>query len=201
MGAVPLFLVVLAHFYLRDERLTVPKALGFLMGFAGILVLIGPDKMFSFSASGDALWGELAILAGSLCYAIHFVSAKRLGFDNPVKQSTCVCIAAALMGLVFAAIVSPHGLYDQPQIVFWAVAGLGILPTAVATLLMYRLMERAGPSFVSYSNYLVPVYAVLLGAALLGEQLSWNVLAALLLILAGIAISRLNTLPGKGRAT
>lgn len=146
MGAVPLFLVVLAHFFLPDERMTVPKALGFLMGFAGILVLIGPGKVLNFSMSGDALWGELAILAGSLCSAIHFLTAKRLGFDSPVKQTTCVRITAALMGPVFAAAVSPQGLYGQPQIVFWAVAGLGVLPTAAATLLMYRLMERTGPA-------------------------------------------------------
>ena len=191
MGAIPLFLVVLAHFFLTDERLTVPKTLGFLMGFAGILFLIGPDKMSNFSMSADALWGELAILAGSLCYAIHGVTAKRLGFDHPLKQSACVCIAAAIMGLAFAAITSPGGLSGKPQIAFWAVAGLGLLPTALATLLMYRLMERIGPSFVAYSNYLVPVYAVLLGAAVLGEKLSWNVLAALLLILTGIAVSRM----------
>lgn len=183
--------MVLAHFFLPGERLTPPKALGFLMGFAGILVLIGPDKLFNFSMSGEALWGELAILAGGLCHAIHGVTAKRMGFDHPIKQSACVCIAAALMGLVFAVAVNPHGLYGTPEIAFWAVIGLGLLPTALATLLMYRLMERIGPSFVAYSNYLVPVYAVLLGAAVLGEQLSWNVLAALLLIIAGIAISRM----------
>ena len=194
MGAIPLFLVVLAHFSLADERLTPPKALGFIMGFAGIVVLIGPDKLFNFSMSGEALWGELAILAGGLCYAVHGVTAKRLGFENPIKQSACVCITAAIMGLAFAIIVNPSGLEGKPQIAFWAVAGLGLLPTAFATLLMYRLMARIGPSFVAYSNYLVPVYAVLLGAAVLGEQLSWKVLVALLLILIGIAVSRMASL-------
>ncbi len=190
MGAVPLFLVVLAHFFLADEPLTVPKAIGFTMGFAGIIVLIGPEKLLNLSMSGAALRGELAILAGCICYAVHAVTAKRLGFENPVKQTACVTIAAAAMGLVFAAVISPSGLANQPPAAFWSVAGLGVLPTALASLLMYRLMGRIGPSFVAYSNYLVPVYAVLLGAAALGEELNWNVLAALILILAGIAISR-----------
>lgn len=194
MGAIPLFLVVLAHFFLADERLTPPKTLGFLMGFAGIVVLIGPDKLFNFSMSGEALWGELAILAGGLSYAIHGVTAKRLGFENPIQQSASVCITATIMGLAFAIFVNPDGLSGKPQIAFWAVAGLGLLPTAFATLLMYRLMARIGPSFVAYSNYLVPVYAVLLGAAVLGEQLNWNVLVALLLILIGIAVSRMTSL-------
>ncbi len=145
MGAIPLFLVVLAHFFLADERLTLPKTIGFLMGFAGILGLIGPGKLLNLSVVGDALWGELAILAGGLCYAIHGITAKRLGIDNPLKQSACVCIAAAVMGLLSAVAVSPHGLFGKPQIAFWAVIGLGLLPTAFATLLMYRLMERIGP--------------------------------------------------------
>ena len=74
---------------------------------------------------------------------------------------------------------------------FAAVVGLGLFPTAFATLLVYRLMARAGPSFVSYSNYLVPIFAVLLGALLLDEQLDWNILVALVLVLTGIAISRM----------
>ena len=74
-------------------------------------------------------------------------------------------------GLAFATVVSPHGLGGKPQIAFWAVAA-GVLLIALATLLMYRLMERIGPEFCGLPNYLVPVYAVLLGAAVLGERSS-----------------------------
>ena len=191
MGAIPLILVVLSHFFLADERLTAMKSAGFLLGFAGIMVLIGPDALLNVSLSGDALWGELAILAGCVCYAVHAVAAKRLGFENPLKQTAAICAAAAAMGLIFALIVSPAGLTGKPAIAYWSVLGLGILPTAIATLMMYQLMARIGPSFVAYSNYLVPVYALLLGAAVMGEQLHWNLLAALALVLAGIAVSRM----------
>lgn len=190
MAAIPLFVVVLAHVTLPDEPLTVPKSLGFVLGFAGILVLIGPETILSFAASGDALKGELAILAGCLCYGVHAVSAKRLGFDPPARQSAAVCLLATLMGLAFAFVAAPSGLRDVPASAYAAVIGLGLLPTALATLLVYRLMERSGPSFVSYSNYLVPVFAVLLGAVALDEPLSWSLLLALVLVLSGIAISR-----------
>jgi len=191
MASIPLFLVVLAHFTLPDERLNLPKTIGFLLGFAGIIVLIGPQAVFTFSLSGDELMGEMAVLFGCLCYAVHGVSAKRLGFDHPVKQSAAVCLVAAVMGLAFAAIYRPDGLTGVPVSGFAAVVGLGLFPTAIATLLVYRLMARAGPSFVSYSNYLVPIFAVLLGAMLLHEELGWNILAALVLVLSGIAISRI----------
>ncbi len=191
MASIPLFLVVLAHFTLADERLNLPKSIGFLLGFFGIIVLIGPEAVFTFSLSGDELKGELAILLGCLCYAVHGVSAKRLGFDHPVKQSAAVCLLAALMGLAFAVVYRPDGLSNVPLSGYMAVVGLGLFPTAIATLLAYRLMARAGPSFVSYSNYLVPIFAVLLGAVLLHEKLGWNILGALVLVLSGIAISRI----------
>ncbi|WP_373506212.1 DMT family transporter [Aestuariivirga sp.] len=189
MGAIPLFVVVLAHFTLPGERLTLPKAVGFVLGFCGIVVLIGPEAIFTFSMSGDELIGELAVILGCLCYAIHGISAKRLGVEHPAKQSAAVCLTGAAMGLAYAALANPGGLQGVPVSAYGAVAGLGLLPTAFATLLVYRLMARTGPSFVSLSNYLVPVFALGLGALVLGETLDWNVLASLLLILTGIAIS------------
>lgn len=190
MGAIPLILVVLAHFFLPGEPLTWPKSLGFLLGFAGIVVLIGPEALFTLSFSGQQLLGEAAILLACLCYAVHALAAKRLGIEAPAKQTASVCLAAGLMGLAFATAVAPRGLADVPLSAVWAVIGLGLVPTAFATLLMYRLIHRAGPSFVAYSNYLVPVFAVLLGAAALGEPLKWNLALALVLILLGIAASR-----------
>jgi drug/metabolite transporter (DMT)-like permease len=193
MAAIPLFVVLLAHFVLPDEKLNIAKGAGFLLGFAGIVVLIGPQELLSFSFTGDELKGELAVLSGCLCYAIHAVSAKRLGFDHPMKQSSAVCFTGAAMGLAAAFALRPFGLHDIPMTGWAAVIGLGIFPTALATVLVYKLMDRTGPSFVSYSNYLVPIFAVLLGALALGETLDWNILFALILVLTGIAVSRLKS--------
>ncbi len=113
MGTVPLILVVMAHFVLPDERLTVAKALGFILGFAGILVLMGPEQVLNFKFSGDELIGELAVLAGCVCYAIHAVSAKRMGIDNPVKQTAIVCLLAATMGVGLALVLNPQGVMRQ----------------------------------------------------------------------------------------
>lgn len=191
MGAIPLILIVMAHYTLPDEPLTLPKALGFLLGFLGIAVLLNPDDLKNFSLSGGALMGEIAIIVACLCYAIHSVSARRMGFEAPLTQASGVMTAGAAFAIALALARAPHGLADQPAPVWWAVLGLGILPTAIATLLMYRALERVGASFVSTSNYLVPLYAVLFGWAVLGEALSWRLVAALAFILTGIAVSRL----------
>jgi drug/metabolite transporter (DMT)-like permease len=191
MGAIPLFVVALAHVTLPNERLTAFKAAGFAMGFCGIVALIGPSVLADLSLSGDELIGEAAILFGCVCYAVHGVSAKLLGFDPPARQSAAVCLLAAMMGLALALALDPGGLRAANSSALLAVVGLGLFPTALATVVAYRLMARMGPSFVSVSNYLVPVFAVALGAVIFTEPLHWNILAALLLILTGIAISRI----------
>ena len=190
MGAIPLMIVVTAHFFLPDEKLTWQKFFGFVLGFIGLIILLDPKAITNFSMGGEALIGELAILGGCACYTIHSISAKHLGFELPYQQAAGVIIAGAIMALVFALIVNPTGLQNQPAEALWATVGLGILPTAIATLLMYTAMERSGPSFVATSNYLVPVFALLLGAIVLNETLDIKIILALAFILVGIAVSR-----------
>jgi len=199
MGAVPLFVIVLAHFYLPDEPMTRTKAMGFVVGFVGLMIVLGPDRLSGFSAESDALKGEIAILLGCLCYAVHGLFARRIPFHAPTEQATAVCLAGGAMGIAFALAVDWNGLANVPWSVFAAVAGLGILPTAIATLLMYRIMRTVGVSFVAYSNYLVPVFALGFGAITLGETLDWNVAAGLALIIVGIAATRLVGSHSKGK--
>lgn len=190
MGAIPLFVIVAAHFFLPDEPMTRAKAAGFVVGFVGLMIVLGPDRLSGFSTESDALKGEAAILLGCICYTVHGLFARRIPFHAPAEQATAVCLAAGVMGLAFALAIDPGGLDQVPWSAFVAVAGLGILPTALATLMMYRIMRTVGVSFVAYSNYLVPVYALGFGALTLGERLDWNVAAGLVLIIAGISTSR-----------
>jgi drug/metabolite transporter (DMT)-like permease len=198
MGAIPLFVIVLAHFYLPDEPLTRAKSLGFAIGFVGLLIVLGPEKLSGFSTQSDALIGEAAILLGCVCYAVHGLYARRIPFHGPTEQATAVCLAGGILGLLFALAVDPTGPARAPYSAFAAVAVLGILPTAIATLLVYRIVRTVGVTFVAYSNYLVPVYALAFGALTLGEALDWNVAIGLALIIAGIAATRLFPAQRKG---
>jgi drug/metabolite transporter (DMT)-like permease len=197
MGAIPLFMVAAAHIFLPNDRLTIPRAIGFLFGFAGIAVLMGEDAMRGLSVSGEELIGELAVVLGCLLYVAHGIGAKRFGVQEPIRQTALICAIAAVIGVALAAIVSPERLAGIPAKAWLATFGLGLIPTAFASVVMYVLIERAGPTFTTLSNYLVPIFAVLLGAALFGEPLETNVLLSLALVLAGIGISRLR-LSGRG---
>jgi drug/metabolite transporter (DMT)-like permease len=190
MGAIPLFVIVAAHFFLPDEPMTRTKAAGFVIGFAGLMIVLGPERLSGLSMESDALKGEIAILLGCVCYVVHGLFARRIPFHGATEQATAVCLAAGIMGLAFALAVSPAGLKNVPWSALAAVLGLGVLPTALATLMMYRIMRTAGVTFVAYTNYLVPVYALGFGALTLGEALDWNVAAGLVLIIVGIAASR-----------
>lgn len=191
MGAIPLFVIVLAHFFLPDEKLTRMKAAGFVIGFVGLMIVLGPEKLLRFEGQGMALVGEIAIIFSCLCYATHGLLARRIPFQGPVEQAAAVCLTGGAMGVIFAALYAPNGLDQATTLAFLCVIGLGIVPTAIATLLVYAIVRSAGVSFMSYSNYLVPVYALGLGAVLLGESLTATVGIGLVLILAGIAASRM----------
>lgn len=190
MGSIPLMIVATAHFFLPNENLSVPKLLGFILGFIGLIILLEPKNVANFAGEGDALIGELAIILGCVCYVIHSISAKRLGFEQPLRQSSGVLFCAAIFSVLFALIRDPSGLQNVALPGYVASLGLGIFPTAIATVLMYIAIDRAGPSFVSMSNYLVPVFAIGLGAIALGENLEWKIVLALAFILVGIAVSR-----------
>jgi drug/metabolite transporter (DMT)-like permease len=195
MGAIPLFVIVLAHFFLPDEKLTRMKSVGFIVGFVGLMIVLGPEKLLAFEGQGMAVVGEIAILLACVCYAVHSLLARRIPFHGPAEQAAAVCLSGGLVGLVFAALYAPHGLEQATPLAYLCVIGLGIVPTALATLLVYAIVRSAGVSFVAYSNYLVPVYALGLGAIALGESLTANVGIGLLLILAGIAASRMQVKP------
>ncbi len=192
MGTIPLFVIVIAHFLLPDEKLTWPKATGFILGFIGVVILMNPRHLLNASFQGQELWGEIAIILACLCYGIHSVTAKRLGFDEPFQQTSGILLAAAIFALAFAIYQNPRGLDALKFDSTLAIIGLGIFPTAISMVIVYYLMERIGPSALSYTNYLVPIFALLLGAVAFNETLSWNILVALLCILAGIAITSLS---------
>jgi len=191
MAAMPLVTLVLAHYLVYGERMTRNRVLGFLLGFSGIVLLMGPAALTGAGGSVLQIVSQLAVLSGALCYAANSVMARLM-----VKGDVLVASAATLA--VAAAVMLPLALaFDRP----WtlapsfssaaAVVWLGIGPTAIATLCYFRLIGSAGPTFMSLVNYLNPVVAVFLGVTLMSEHPGAEAYTALALILAGIALSRL----------
>lgn len=193
MATIPLIIIVMAHFALPGERLTGPRIAGFILGFLGIVVLMGPEKLLGFRANGKELVGQLAVVAGCVMYGVNAISAKRINLPGTVAVSAGVLSAGAMLATASALAQSPFTLDQAPPTALLALFGLGLFPTGIATVLWFRAVERTSPTFTAMSNYLVPIYALAFGALTLGESIGWNVLVALLLVLAGIYISRRRT--------
>lgn len=197
-ASTPLFVLFLAHFTLPDERFRRNQLAAFLLGFAGIIVLMGPDSLAALGGSAERLWAQLAILAAAACYAIATVISRRLPPESPVVTSAAVMLmAGAVMLPLYASSLS--GIKAVPVSSALAIAFLGVLGTGLASILYFYLIARTGARFVSLLNYLVPVWAIMLGAMALGEQLPITTWVALLLILGALVLISRSDIAGHSR--
>ncbi len=189
MGTIPLIVIVMAHAVLPDEKINLRKAIAFTLGFAGTVILIGPENLLNIRAKGMELLGQLAVVAGCVMYGLNAVTAKQLNLRGTVQVSAGVLVAAAVMASFNAWLQSPFPAGPYPSSSVAAIVGLGLVPTGLATLIWFKAVARTGPTFIAMSNYLVPVFAVFVGAVFLDEQVGLNVMFALAFIMAGIILS------------
>jgi drug/metabolite transporter (DMT)-like permease len=189
MAVMPLFVLTLAHFFLPGSTLTPYRIVGFVIGFSGVVAIIGPEALGGLS-NNTALWGAIAALGAALSYSINSIYARRLGAADPIQLSAGTLVAASLMTLPVAAVDLSSVLTPGPAAIA-AILVLGLLSTGLATLLYFRLVQGPGPAFLSTVNYLVPVWAVGAGAVFLGESVSPVMYGGMALILSGIALGEL----------
>ena len=186
MAIMPLMTMLLAHYLVEGETLNRYKIIGFTLGITGIVILLGPV----FEGGGRALLSGLAIFTAATCYAINTVLIKRLPRFSPMVGACGVLIMASIIMLPIWLTWAPENnsiSQDSMLSVIW----LGIGPTGIATIVLFVVIDRAGPTFVATINYLIPVVAFFAGAWLLAEPTSWQHYVALVTILGGIAITRL----------
>ncbi len=189
MAAMPLATLVLAHFIIRGERMTLPRVVGFVLGFLGIVFLFEPAALDGFGGSRLQVISQLSILCGALCYSANSIIARLLVRSDFLVAAAGTMVMSTVLAVPLALwLNAPWSLDPSPSSVA-AIVWLGVGPTAIATILYYRLISSAGPTFMSFVNYLSPAIAVFLGVALLGEKPGANAYAGLALILTGIAVS------------
>ncbi len=187
-ATTPIFTVILAHFLTDDERITMTKIIGVVVGFVGVGVLMLPDLRQGLQAN---LLGQLAIVASSLCYAgVAIYTRNRLRGQTPMASTT----GQLTMGMVYMLPASllidrPFELSPSlPVLASWMV--LTILGTVVAYIIYFTLIERTSATFVTMVTYIIPVNGLLLGALVLNESLDVTTLGSLALILLGVLLVR-----------
>jgi drug/metabolite transporter (DMT)-like permease len=180
-GAVPIFNAVLAFAFFREARVSGLRLLGLAIGFVGVALLVGAQPQ-------GKLLGALAVVAMALCYAIGTLIAGRYLRGTPplvvALASTAVSTVAALPAGILQA---PSEMWHGETIM--AILVLGFVGTAIAYLLFFALIQRAGPNYATLVTYLVPPIALAYGAIFLDESFGLTAFVALALILAGVALA------------
>jgi drug/metabolite transporter (DMT)-like permease len=188
----PLFAAMLAPFIDPTEKVDRMGAIGLLIGFGGVVLLLGVD---SVGNAGDLL-GGLAVLSAALCYAIGAIYAKNRFTGAgvpPLVMSFFSCTAASVMTLPAAVATLPGASPDLGEIA--AVVSLGVVGTALAFYLYYSLIGEAGAGQALLVGYMIPPTALLYGAWLLDEDVSAAAIAGLVAILIGVWLAGRNREP------
>jgi drug/metabolite transporter (DMT)-like permease len=192
-GTTPIFTVLIAHFFVSDERLNFSRLGGVLAGFVGILFIFYPE--FLTLLQGEGLTGNmntvglLAFIVAAACYGVAIVYGrlKLRGLPPLVGPAAqLICSSAMILPLSFI-FEQPFNLNPGfPAIVSALV--LGIFGTALAYLVYYRLVDSAGATFISLVTYLLPPIVVILGVIFLNEQPGWYSITGLALIILGVMV-------------
>ncbi len=184
-ATVPLFTILFAHRFTRDDRMTPYKIAGLLLGFLGVVVLMGHGR----SNGQNSLIGQGAVLLAAIFYAGSSVFA-RLNTEHIaglVRGVVPLVSATALMWVTAPLVERPFHVPTQP-LTWVALLWLGVLGSGVALMLWYYLLHQVGPTRTTMVTYVFPLGGMILGVIFLGEPLSWQLTGGAALIIASLVV-------------
>lgn len=185
-ATVPLFTILAAHFMLSDDKMTLPKVIGLLVGFAGVVILMSKD----IGASFGSVLGQIAVIVASIFYAGSSIFARKFTEDTQgIFRSVGPLVSAtAVMWLATFFFEAPVKIPDQPKI--WiALLWLGVFGSGLAFVMLYYLIHEIGPTRSTMVTYLFPLGGVTLGTIFLKENLTWQIVVGATLIIASLIIA------------
>jgi len=186
-ATTPLFTVIVAHIFTKDEKMSGGRIAGILVGFVGVAVIIGLDSLGGLGAN---VLAQFAILGAALSYSFAGVYGRRfkgMGIA-PLVTATGQVTASTLLLAPLALVVDRPWTLAMPGLSVWAaLAGLALVSTALAYIIYFRLLATAGATNLLLVTFLIPVSAILLGVAFLGESLAGKDFIGMGLICFGLA--------------
>ena len=189
MAVVPLLVLPLSHFILKSNEMAPQKVIGFIIGFIGIIVLIGPTQLITSTGANLEPVARIACISAALCYGLGAINTRLCPPVSIMVYSTGGLVVGTLFLLPIALLI--EGVPQWPETTaLIATIYLGLFPTALATILLVGIINSAGPAFMSMVNYQVPLWAIAFGIIFLGEKVPTSFIAAFGLIMLGLAISQ-----------
>ncbi len=185
-ATVPLFVVLLAHFLFADERFRTVQFAGIVIGFVGILFVIGPLAVFG---GHGTLIGVGAMLVTALCFACGTLYGRRVTACDTTLLACGQQGFGALVAGAISVMTEPATIGAQSLQVWSLLLVVGVLCSAVPTLLYLKMLGRTTSGVAALVAYLQPVWAAWLGWVVLGEHMSTGVALGAALVLVGVAVS------------
>ena len=187
----PIFTLILSHFLTKDDKFTFLKLISIIIGLAGALFIIGFDTILNLT-SGESknLIPKISIIIAALGYVISSIIAYNIKNVDTISLTTFVTLSAAIISIPFMI----YGEISYPSKINYnsiiAIIYLGFFPTAIAFQLRFHIISKAGPIFLSYVAYLIPVFAIIWGYIFLKEKINLEIMFGVVLILLGVFISQ-----------
>ncbi|MEL7228319.1 MAG: DMT family transporter [Pseudomonadota bacterium] len=186
MATMPLFTLLMAQLFVRDEKPTLYSVAGFTLALVGIILLFGVDKLASLA---DQSLRQYAAVGAALCYGVNAIVTKWLTGLPWQSSSAAFMVLAFLFGLPTLAVVEWASV--STSLNHWVpVLYSGLMATAFAAVMIVVVVKRSGASFLSQINFIIPVMGVAFSIALVNESLPANGALALVIILTGVALAR-----------
>jgi drug/metabolite transporter (DMT)-like permease len=184
-ATTPIFTALIAHFATRDEKLDAAKLVGVTTGFVGVVAMLGPEVLGDIDVG---LWAQLACLVAAVSYAVAGIWGRRLAHLPAVTVAAGQLIAASVVLAPLALLVDrPWRLPMPSPAALAALLALAVLSTALAYVIYFRILARAGATNLLLVTFLIPVSAILLGTAVLGERLAPHHFVGMAIIAVGLA--------------
>ena len=188
LATTPLFTVIVAHFMTSDERLSGGRLAGIAASIAGVAILVGSEALHGL---GFALLAHVELLGAAVFYSFGAVFGRRfqrMGVTPLATATGQITASSLLLLLPLALAVDRPWSLDMPSTATWlAIAGLALLSTSLAYVLYFRILATAGATNLLLVTFLIPVSAIILGAAFLAERLQANHFIGMAVIGIGLA--------------
>lgn len=183
-STVPFFALIISPFFLSDEKITILKFLGLLLGFGGVILLMSNKVSEKFGSFGI---GQILMLLAAISYAFATVYARKKAPKLESEWQSFLQMASAFIILLPASIIMEGGFVIPKMPLTWlAAVWMGVIGSCLALTLFFDLLHRVGPTRTSMVAYLFPVTGVILGILFLKEPFDVRVILAGVMILGGV---------------
>lgn len=192
MSIGPIITLILAHFFTKDDKFNIIKLISISIGLVGTLFIIDFKTFFILTeGSYVSFIAKFAVIVAAFGYMIsNIIAYNKLKDINTVTITTFATLFGAIVSIPFMFYFElnyPSSINFNSLV---SIIYLGLFPTAIAFQFRYYITKKAGPTFLSYVAYLIPVFAIFWGYLILGEKVALNSILGILLVLFGVYVGQ-----------